>query len=241
MAKRTNCPITRARFREKAPVVKVTIDGRGFTLEKKEFSTGSLGWHLNGKLALDVGGKRVQAQIGLSLTVIGSMFLPDDQAGAGGTEPGVGRPPPEAARRAGRPAGGLSPMYAELERLLQPPAARPTGVIAEMFAEFERRVMEPPPPWPPPRPGGPLSREEIEQLLRRMAHEETLHALIVLFAPVYKARLGKNPDEAAKVDLAVKKGEILLSARRERVLMLLSRGWPDYEKARPEPHGPSDR
>jgi hypothetical protein len=44
----------------------------------KEFSTGSLGWYLNGKATLEIDGKPVQVQIGLNLTLVGSKDLPKE-------------------------------------------------------------------------------------------------------------------------------------------------------------------
>jgi hypothetical protein len=46
--------------------------------EVKEFSTGSLGWFLNGKTTMDVGGKTVTVQIGLNMTIVGSKELPKE-------------------------------------------------------------------------------------------------------------------------------------------------------------------
>jgi hypothetical protein len=70
------CPVTRAEFRESAQPVKVEINGVPMIAEVKEFSTGSLGWYLNGKSVIDVGGKQVTVQIGMNITVIGSKELP---------------------------------------------------------------------------------------------------------------------------------------------------------------------
>ena len=83
MAKKTSCPVSRAEFLEKAKPVQVAInDLPPLLAEVKEFSTGSLGWYLNGKTTIDVGGTRVSVQIGLNLTVVGSKELPRDTAGA---------------------------------------------------------------------------------------------------------------------------------------------------------------
>lgn len=57
MAKST-CPVTRVEFRQNAQPVEVTINGISMTAEVKEFSTGSLGWYLNGKANVKVGDKR---------------------------------------------------------------------------------------------------------------------------------------------------------------------------------------
>src|SRR4051812_16509728 len=78
MAKKTTCPISRAQFRNQAKPVTVTIGTQQMEAEKKEFSTGSLGWYLNGKITLEVDGVRVPVQIGLNLTIVGSKDLPDD-------------------------------------------------------------------------------------------------------------------------------------------------------------------
>ncbi len=58
--------------------MKVTIDGESFEVPVKFFSTGSLGWYLNKKMEIDVGGVKVPVQIGLNLTIVGSKELPQD-------------------------------------------------------------------------------------------------------------------------------------------------------------------
>jgi hypothetical protein len=78
MAK-TTCPITRQQFRDGAKPVSVTIDGQSLTATVKEFSTGSLGWYVNGKITLDVNGVAVPVQVGLNLTIVGSKELPSDR------------------------------------------------------------------------------------------------------------------------------------------------------------------
>src|SRR5437868_3182975 len=50
MAKKTVCPISRAEFRGNAKPTSVTIAGSPLIADVKEFSTGSLGWYLNGKI-----------------------------------------------------------------------------------------------------------------------------------------------------------------------------------------------
>ena len=76
MAK-TSCPITRADFQKAAPVA-ITINGVPMQAPVKEFSTGSLGWYLNGKTTIEVNGKPVSVQIGLNMTIVGSKELPKD-------------------------------------------------------------------------------------------------------------------------------------------------------------------
>lgn len=80
MARKTTCPITRAQFRDKAKPVTVTIAGVPLQADTKEFSTGSIGWFLNGKTMLEVDGTPVSVQISLSMTVVGSKELPPDVA-----------------------------------------------------------------------------------------------------------------------------------------------------------------
>ncbi len=77
---RNPCPVTREEFRGKAKAVSVTIGGVPLVAEMKEFSTGSLGWYLNGKTTVVVDGKTVPVQIGLNLTIVGSKELPKDPA-----------------------------------------------------------------------------------------------------------------------------------------------------------------
>ena len=77
MAK-TTCPIGRSEFRSHAKPVPVKINEVPLMAEVKEFSTGSLGWYLNGKMTIDVGGKMVSVQIGLNMTIVGSKELPKE-------------------------------------------------------------------------------------------------------------------------------------------------------------------
>jgi hypothetical protein len=79
MAK-TNCPITREQFHSGAKAVPVTIGGSTMLAEPKEFSTGSLGWYLNGKTVIEINGAAVSVQIGMNLTIVGSKELPKDGA-----------------------------------------------------------------------------------------------------------------------------------------------------------------
>ena len=73
------CPITRAEFRENAQaLMKIVINGKEYDAEKKEFSTGSLGWNLNAKVTVEIAGKPVSVQIGLNMTLVGSKDLPKD-------------------------------------------------------------------------------------------------------------------------------------------------------------------
>lgn len=76
MAKKTSCPISRAEFAANAKPVTVQIGDKTYTAVPKEFSTGSLGWNINDKVTIDIGGKLVTVQIGMNLTVVGSKDLP---------------------------------------------------------------------------------------------------------------------------------------------------------------------
>lgn len=81
MAK-TSCPVTRAEFVENAKAVEVIINGVPLMAEVKEFSTGSLGWYLNGKTTIRVGDTPVSVQIGMNLTIVGSKELPKIAGGS---------------------------------------------------------------------------------------------------------------------------------------------------------------
>jgi len=78
MAKKTTCPVNRSEFRTNAKPITVTIGNVPLIAEVKEFSTGSLGWYLNGKTSIEIGGTPVSVQIGLNLTIVGSKELPKD-------------------------------------------------------------------------------------------------------------------------------------------------------------------
>ena len=84
--------LTREQFRTHAKPLPVVINGKELTAGAKEFSTGSLGWNINDKMAVEVGGQTVMVQVGLNLTIIGSKDLPQDGGG-----PVAAAPPPAAA------------------------------------------------------------------------------------------------------------------------------------------------
>lgn len=82
--KKTECSISRAAFKKLVmdanKGVPVTFDGSTpIVAEPKEFSTGSMGWYLNGKATIMVDGKPIKCQIGLNLTIVGSKELPKDE------------------------------------------------------------------------------------------------------------------------------------------------------------------
>jgi hypothetical protein len=80
MAKKTTCPISRDEFRTAAKPLTVSIAGVPLAADVKEFSTGSLGWYLNGKTMVEINGTPVAVQIGLNLTIVGSKELPKEEA-----------------------------------------------------------------------------------------------------------------------------------------------------------------
>lgn len=74
--RKTACPVTRPEFLANAKQVRVQIGDQALTANPKEFSTGSLGWYVNGKVEIPVGDKYVTVQVGLNLTVVNSKELP---------------------------------------------------------------------------------------------------------------------------------------------------------------------
>jgi hypothetical protein len=78
MAKKTNCPVSRSDFRAHAKPVSVLVNNVPLIADVKEFSTGSLGWYLNGKTSIEINGTPVSVQIGMNLTIVGSKELPRD-------------------------------------------------------------------------------------------------------------------------------------------------------------------
>jgi len=80
--KKVICPITRKQFHENKKAIEVIINGQKMMAEPREFSTGSLGWYLNGKPTIEVGGTPVIVQIGLNMTIAGSKELPADPSAA---------------------------------------------------------------------------------------------------------------------------------------------------------------
>ncbi len=77
--KKRVCPISRQEFRDHGMgALTVTIEGVPAQATRKEFSTGSLGWNLNGKTTVIINGKAVDVQVGMNLTIIGSKELPNN-------------------------------------------------------------------------------------------------------------------------------------------------------------------
>jgi hypothetical protein len=74
MAKRPPS-ITREEFREHAEPILVKLGDMALEAQPKEYASDSLGWSANEKRYIDLNGKRVQVQIGINVTVIGSKLL----------------------------------------------------------------------------------------------------------------------------------------------------------------------
>ena len=71
--------MTRSEFTAQARPLPITIDGQAQSAHPKRFSTGSVGWNVNGKVTVMVNGQAVRCQCSLNLTVIGSKKWPEDQ------------------------------------------------------------------------------------------------------------------------------------------------------------------
>lgn len=82
MPAKTTCPISRQDFKKNAKPVEISINGIPLSADAREFSTGSLGWYLNGKTTIKIGDTPVSVQIGMNLTIVGSKELPKDPAAA---------------------------------------------------------------------------------------------------------------------------------------------------------------
>jgi hypothetical protein len=90
MAKKTTCPISRKEFLAHAKPLTIKIGELApMVANAREFSTGSLGWNLNGKTDMQINGVWVTVQIGLNMTLVGSKDLPKEpgDASAAGVTP----------------------------------------------------------------------------------------------------------------------------------------------------------
>ena len=74
--KKTECNISRKDFEEHAKILKIYIGDSMLPAEPKEFSSGSIGWYVNGKVLVEVNGIQVKCQVGINLTIVGSKDLP---------------------------------------------------------------------------------------------------------------------------------------------------------------------
>ena len=68
--------LSREGFRSHAQPIPVKVGEQVLYAEPKEFSTGSVGWFLTGKLMMPVNGEVVKVQVGCNMTVVGSKELP---------------------------------------------------------------------------------------------------------------------------------------------------------------------
>jgi len=101
---KSSLALTREQFRSQAKAIPVVINGKELVAAAKEFSTGSLGWNINDKMQVDVGGQIVTVQVGMNLTIIGSKDIPPDAS-----SPVPAAASPAAAPAASPPAGGSDP------------------------------------------------------------------------------------------------------------------------------------
>jgi|SRR6185369_5672435 len=90
---KTTCPVSRADFLSKAPILNVKIGDQTFVAGAREFADpkekqdkdgtplfGSVGYNVNGKMTMIIDGKAVDFQVGLNVTAIGSKYLPKTDA-----------------------------------------------------------------------------------------------------------------------------------------------------------------
>lgn len=80
MAKnKTVCPVSREEFEAQAKLqLPITLDGTPMAAIRHKFSTGSLGWMMNGPTTIMVGDVPVKVQIGMNITIVGSKDLPQE-------------------------------------------------------------------------------------------------------------------------------------------------------------------
>jgi hypothetical protein len=69
---KNGCPVTRAQFAQAAKPLLVSINGTALAAPVHDFSTGSFGWYVNGRVVVEVDSIPTTVQVGLNLTVIGS-------------------------------------------------------------------------------------------------------------------------------------------------------------------------
>lgn len=71
-SKGRKCPVSRDEFHRSAATLTLAIGGSGLVAEPKEFSTGSVGWWLNGKASIAVGERMVAVQISGQMVAVGT-------------------------------------------------------------------------------------------------------------------------------------------------------------------------
>lgn len=68
--------LSRPHFRQHAQAIAFSLAGVPLAAVPKEMSTGSLGWHANQRISIDLGGEPVQVQVNVLLTIAHSKELP---------------------------------------------------------------------------------------------------------------------------------------------------------------------
>ena len=61
-----------SKFLASGKALEIELDGNILRGEPRSFSSNNLGWYLNGKIPIDVGGTTVWAQVGMNVTIPGS-------------------------------------------------------------------------------------------------------------------------------------------------------------------------
>ncbi len=78
-SKKTSLPTgtTKANLLSRLAPIAITVAGRPFSAEGREFSTGSVGYNVNDKVEITLAdGTKVKAQLGINITIIGSKEIP---------------------------------------------------------------------------------------------------------------------------------------------------------------------
>ena len=60
------------KFLESGKSLDIDVDGNKLHGDPRSFSSGNMGWYLNGKVPIDVNGQTVWAQVGMNVTIPGS-------------------------------------------------------------------------------------------------------------------------------------------------------------------------
>lgn len=72
ITEKKSCPVTFDQFEKAGETCVAVINSNTIVGTLKEFSTGSFGYNLNGKILLDIGGKQVPFQVTGNIIAIGS-------------------------------------------------------------------------------------------------------------------------------------------------------------------------
>lgn len=68
----SKCPITREEFKKHASELVVEVGGSKLSARPREFSSGSFGYNVNGKVFIEINGKMVKAQVSGNITIVNS-------------------------------------------------------------------------------------------------------------------------------------------------------------------------